>query len=202
MLDLYDFKIQRAEKKWQATHYTWRLNTCPRILWVVSGIIILFTISGFVLTFTVCPVHDRVLGIFGSFVPIFLWCIIVAITLSGMQTGEEASPRCASCSNCLWKCFFRLAFWSRLNPESLQQGNDVLTELNVLMLTMNDEQESKDTCENKNVFGIPNRLSQAKACLNRLKVYNEQLSLMLPNILTQEVHLPNVVSELILDHLL
>ena len=63
MLDLYDFKIQRAEKKWQATHYTWRLNTCPRILWVVSGIIILFTISGFVLTFTVCPVHDRVLGI-------------------------------------------------------------------------------------------------------------------------------------------
>ena len=78
----------------------------------------------------------------------------------------------------------------------------MLTELNVLMLTMNDEQESKDTCENKNVFGIPNRLSQAKACLNRLKVYNEQLSLMLPNILTQEVHLPNVVSELILDHLL
>ena len=201
MLDLYDLKIRQTEKKWRATHYTWRQNTCPRIFWVVSGILILLAIIGFVLTFTVCPAEARVFGVFGSFVPIFLWCAIVVITLSGMQTGEEASPRCASCSNCLWKCLFQLAFWSRINQESLQQGNDVLSELNVLLLSMNDE-ESKDACENKNVFGIPNRLSQTKAYLNRLKAYNEQLSLMLPRILTQEVRLPDVLSQLIIGFLL
>jgi hypothetical protein len=202
MLDIYDLKIQQTDDKWQATYYTWRQSTCPRIFWVVSGILILLAVIGFVLTFTVCPAHAQIFGVFGSFVPIFLWCVIVAITLSGMQTGEEASPRCASCSNCLWKCLFQLAFWSRINQESLRQGNDVLTELNVLLNSMNDEQESKDACENKNVFGIPNRLSQTKASLNRLKVYNEQLSLMLPRILTQEVRLPNVLSQLILDFLL
>lgn len=201
MLDSYRLTLQRIENNWHIAHHRWRQNTCGRIFLTWSGILLLLTVVGFVLTFTVCPPAYKEISVLCSFFPVFVWCVLVAISLAGMQSGAQASARCMWCSNCLWNCFFKTAFWSKSNVKGFGDYNGV-TELNTLFLNITENEHRNQY----NSFDIPHELSEAKARLADLTIYNKELAVKLPQILkeiqTFGVQLPVDVHPLIVEFLI
>jgi hypothetical protein len=186
MLDHYRLQLEQIEQAWHTRNRAWQEPTCRKVFWTVSAVLFVGMMIGVIASVTIIPEHYKGLGFFCAlFIPIYLWCLLVAITVAGSLGGDQASSWCASCSNSIWTCLLQFAFWIRCNRHILTE-DDPAEDLTRLLLRLRDEvPDSKEETNDSDVFHTPHRIARAKMQLTDVTIYNEQLSRQLPLLLCE-----------------
>lgn len=192
MLESYHLRFEHASRRWQEVSRPWRDQTCWGWFQCLTITLFSLTTAGFTLTFTICPQRWRGIAVIASFMPLFLWCVLIAISLSAFQPSFGTSPCCCQRTfKCFWGCVLGLSFCMRCNRAALQdqQQQFLPEELKELFSDMGCERAEKN-----DPFAVPQELHDLKETLIKFTQYHQQLALELPSILNES--LPSLPIEL------